>query len=370
MATKKCPHCGRKISAGAQYCVYCKEKFYESTVLAESVNGLSSSEALTAESKSRQNRAWLCLAAAVAVTVLLVIAVVICRPLWSDKSISDSTALTADGSSDTATPTQPLRDPARDAYLAAYIGYWVDEDSVGKKDLAEQGGAELNILAVEGDKVQLSILSYSGGALQSVAYLKDVTVVADDEYMMRFTFENDGLGHSGEGCLRFRDNVVDAEIVINPEQLAEDDHSLAINTVFKRLALPQAEGQDILVLTSAEVLGAVCGEPLQDVTVDEVTGLSTYTYEMLTATVGEDGLVRRILVDYAQSDEKARYRYDRIDGTMVYETVKTYFGEGEHDYTEQPTDIRVLHYMHSETSYTTFVFSAQNDALIRVEHVF
>ena len=143
-----------------------------------------------------------------------------------------------------------------------------------------------------------------------------------------------------------------------------------MNTVFKRQSLPNAEGLDILSFGTLEDILTAIGDPIQEPVTDEESKKTTYEFESLQVVVDEQGAVEEVTARFEQGvTPSVVYRYDRVDGTMPYEVIKRYFGEAEHDYTEQPTNIRVLHYDRlGRTAETTFVFSADNDLLITIRY--
>ena len=80
------------------------------------------------------------------------------------------------------------------------------------------------------------------------------------------------------------------------------------------------------------------------------------------------GKLLSVLVDFSLEEDKTKYCFDGIDGTMSYDTVKMYFGEALHDYVEQPTNIRVLHYQTEDAPSVTFTFDAENNMLMKIVH--
>ena len=362
MAVKKCPSCGKKIAEHSVYCIYCATRFDESSDQLRKTERLTDpaegSEALHPSQKRRRT----VMIAVIAVAILLAAAVSAffwLPPLAVSPPSADDTATTVP-------VTTTTRDPRRDAWLQSFLGSWVDEDSVGKKDISEQGGALLFVHEIRRDVVIFDLLSYSGGGISRIASISNVVAMLDED-TLHFVFKNDTQNHSGEGYLRFRDNEVDLEVLIDgAESLPEGEHSLAMNTVFKRAELPKSEGIDLRSLTSLEAIKTAVGDPSAPPVTDEKTKKTTYIFGALSAVTREDGSLESLTVDYDAVEDKTQYCYECVDGTMNYDTVKSYFGEAVHDYVEQPTDIRVLYYEFEADESVRFTFDAQDNVLIKV----
>ena len=112
---------------------------------------------------------------------------------------------------------------------------------------------------------------------------------------------------------------------------------------------------------------AVAGKPTADPQKNK-DGTTTYTFDNLRAIVREDNTLAQLYVKFSKTAAAVDYCYDCIDGTMNYDVVKTYFGDAEQDYTEQPTNIRVLLYIVDATKSVTFTFSAEDDLLISLRY--
>ena len=351
MAVKKCPSCGKKIASAASYCIFCSARFDD--IPTEEVK-----EEPVAERSSRKKivRKW-CL---ILLPVVFVLSVAVVLTIVFVHNAGSS-------SHEEPTPTTvTTRDPARDAWLQEYLGRWVDETSVGKKSLEKQGGAMLFVHTIQHDMIEFDLLSYSGGEISKIASVSGVRAIMKDD-TLHFTFKNDTQGHSGEGYLRFRDGEIDLEVLIDEERYThKNDYSLAMNTVFKRVSLPQSVGLDLRSLDSLDAIKKVLGDPVGEPTVDEKTKNKTYSFGALTANTDKDGRLLSICADYRAMEDKTQFCFECIDGTMEYQTVKAYFGEALHDYVEQPTNIRVLYYAFENNTETQFTFDAQNNLLIKI----
>lgn len=354
MATKLCPSCGKKVAVNAAYCIYCSARFDETVAPTQTC------EIDETEQPKAAVRPWILIAVIAAVILLAtgISAIFWLPPLLHSEPVQPT---------ETTVPvTTTTRDPRRDAWLSAFTGRWVDEASVGKKDISTQGGALLFVHEIRRDLVMFDLLSYSGGEISRIASISNVISILD-ENTLHFVFDNDTQGHSGEGYLRFRDNEVDLEVLIdNADSLPEGEHSLAMNTVFKRIDLPTSEGVDLRSLTSLDKIKAVAGEPTEPPVTDEATKKTTYVFGGLTAIVREDGALESLTLQYEKLENKSAYCYECIDGTNDYRTVKAYFGEALHDYVEQPTDIRVLYYVFKGKDTVQFTFDAQDNLLIKI----
>ena len=265
------------------------------------------------------------------------------------------------------TVTTTTRNAQHDTWLQTFTGEWVDESSRGKKDLQTLGGHGLYIHEIVGDTVIFDVYSYGAPHTEDTAYLINVHAKLFDD-VLHFTFENDARGHSGEGFMRLCEEGIEAEILIDqPEKLAEDENSLAVNALFVRRELPQSGGIDLKDLKTLDDVKAVAGEQTESVAVNKTKKISVYTFGALTVKVRADNTIYSMSLDYSKLDDKSTYCYDNIDGTMAYDIVKMYFGEAEHDYLEQPTDIRVLHYLLSKESSVTFTFDSDSQLLLHIQ---
>ncbi len=358
MANRKCPSCGKKIADSSVYCIYCATRFDES--VQPPMPAIEEPYPVETEHPRGRRRA---LGIVIAVVIALATATAASAFFWLPPLLASAPE---EPTEPTVVVTTTTRDPQRDVWLQSFTGRWVDEDSVGKKNIAEQGGALLFVHEIRRDLVMFDLLSYSGGNVSSIASVSNVVAVLD-ENTLHFVFDNDTQGHSGEGYLRFRDDVVDLEVLIDDaDKLPAGEHSLAMNTVFKRLDLPQSTGVDLRTLTTLDKIKAVAGEPTSPPVTDEDTKKTTYVFGALTAIVREDGVLESLLMDYDATDNKSMYCYECVDGTTGYDEVKAYFGEAIHDYVEQPTDIRVLYYEFKASETVHFTFDAQDNLLIRI----
>ncbi len=353
MAKKQCPVCGRSIAAQAQYCIYCSAKFDQTQSLDTPEDDKKTS------AKSALGLIVTLISLVLIVIVLLLVFLGPSLPL-SSKPTEETTTTTV--------VTTTTRDAARDAWRQSFIGYWYDEMSAGKSDLKKQGGYVLYIEEIFRDFVTFDLLSYEGGESGKIASASIQKAVIEDD-TLHFTFDDDTLGHAGEGFLRLADDEIQMEVRIdNEESLAQDEHTLAVYSVFKRKALPHSDGQDVTKLTTLSEVKAVAGKQTADVVKDD-KGNATYTFGCLKAFTDKDGALVRLTVDYSLEENKSKYCYDCVDGTMTYDTIKTYFGEAEQDYVEQPTDIRVLHYALADGASVTFTFDADNNMLTVLKYV-
>lgn len=358
MANQKCPSCGKKIAAQASVCIYCSTELEKLPVRQESID--TQEAGAPKRSRKKQGKGWL-VVSAVSLLVIVVMAVVIVMFPVSDPLTPISPETT------TTFSTAPTRDAVRDAWLHTFTGRWYDEDSVGKSDIQTMGGQTLFIHDILNDQVLFDLYVYSGGDNLATAFVKDTaaTLVEDT---LHFTFSDDGCGHSGEGYMRFTDDGIQMEVMLD-EPVLEGEHSLALNAVFKRSSVPSSEGVNLLELhTLADVVETAGRQTADPITDDE--GNTVYTFGMLQVTTNAAGDLTQMTVDYTAGEDKTGYSFDEIDGTMGYETVKTYFGDAQHDYVEQPTDICVLYYVLEDGATVTFTFDAGEDLLIHIQYLF
>ena len=356
MAKRNCPVCGKRIAAQAQYCIYCSAKFDHVPDADLSEHGR---ERVPTNKKSALGLVVSLISSLVVVIVLLLI-------LLGPSSPFSPSAPAVETSTTVVTTT--TRDAALDAHRQTYIGYWYDEASAGKDDLKKQGGYVLYIEEIFRDYITFDLLSYEGGKDGKIvsASVKKALIVDDT---LHFTFQNDTLGHSGEGFMRLAEDCVEMEVRISGEDsLADDEHTLGVYSVFKRRSLPTSPGHDLQKLSSIEDVKAVAGKEIKAASKDK-NGNTTYTFENLQAVTDSAGALTHLTVEYTSEDDRSAYCYICVDGTMTYHIVKTYFGEAVHDYVEQPTDIRVLHYTISETSAITFTFDADTELLTTIRFV-
>lgn len=366
MGKRKCPVCGKTIAAQAQYCIYCSARFdsTEDDIDATRVIETVQSPAVTAEPKktfSKKSKIWFFVTISALLLIFAVLLMFFANP---PETPSGQTG------EETQPPTTTTRDAARDAMLQTFTGHWVDSASTGKKDIEAQGGQVLFIHEIFRDTVDFDLMSYSGGSNKKFAAVHNIKAVLDDTNTLHFTFDNDLCGHSGEGFMRLQGDVVQLEVLIDDqESLAEDEHSLAIYTEFSRRSPPRSEGYDVSQLTTLAQLQEVAGEQTADPVTDEKTKRTSYTFGALSAVADESGALVSLTVDYGKQEKKDAYCFECIDGTMTYDVVKSYFGEAEQDYVEQPTNIRVLCYLSQALSSVTFTFDAEDNLLMHIEFV-
>ncbi len=358
MANKRCPSCGKQIAARAQYCIYCSKKFDE----ANDITAETYDESPESSSVSHSGGKF---GLIVSLVSLFLILIVIGLVVLNHNGISifpkeEPTTTT------TVATTTTTRNAARDTWLQSFVGYWYDEASVGKKDIKKQGGYVLYVSDIFLDHVTFDLLSYQGGEDGKIAFASEMKADLVDD-TLHFYFDNDGLGHKGEGFLRFVDDAVQMEVKVDQKQLTENEHSLAVYSVFKRLNLPTSKGQDLKELTTFDLVKKHAGKKTADAKKDS-KGNKTHTFGGLKAVVNKEGKLTRLMLDYTKLKEKSDYCFECVDGTMTYEVVKTYFGEAEQDYVEQPTDIRVLLYSISKESSVKFTFDADDGLLISVDY--
>ncbi len=356
MAKRICPVCGKKIAAQAQYCIFCSARF----------DGVSDTDVRVKEREERRSPMKSALGFVVTLISILIIAIVLLLVFLGPRSPLKP----SEPNQETATTvvTTTTRDAARDALRQTYVGYWYDELSAGKDDLKKQGGYVLYIEDIFRDYVTFDLLSYEGGENGKIASTSvDKAVLVDDT--LHFTFKDDTLGHSGEGFLRLAEDRVEMEVRVDGARLLpEDEHTLAVYSVFKRRSLPASQGHDLQKLKTIEDLKAVAGKQIKDPAKDAL-GNTTMFFNGLRAVTNKSGKLTHIVVEYSALDKKDAFCYVCVDGTMTYTTIQTYFGEALHDYVEQPTDIRVLHYALSDKSSITFTFDADTELLTTIRYV-
>ncbi len=356
MAKKQCPVCGRSVAPQAQYCIYCAARFDETQ------------EPETREAENTRERPTQKSALGLIVTLISLVLIAIVLLLVFLGPTSPFIQEPTEETTTTTVVTTTTRDAARDAWRQSFVGYWYDESSAGKSDLKKQGGYVLYIEEIFRDFVTFNLLSYEGGDGGAIASATISKAVLEDD-TLHFTFDDDTLGHAGEGFLRLAEDQVQMEVMIDGEDgLPEDEHTLAVYAVFIRRALPQSEGHDLKELTTLEKVKAAAGKPTAEAVKDD-KGNTTYTFSGLQAVTDKTGKLTKLIVEYAKLDNKSAYCYDCVDGTMTYDTIKTYFGEALHDYVEQPTDIRVLHYALADGGSVTFTFDAENNLLTKTVYV-
>lgn len=353
MAKKQCPVCGKPVAAQAQYCIYCSVRFdetQETQVIEEPIGQTSQKHAL-----------GLIVTLISLVLIAIVLLLVFLGP--TSRFAQEPTEETT-----TTVVTTTTRDAERDTWRQTFVGYWYDEPSAGKSDLKKQGGYILYIEEIFRDLVTFDLLSYEGGDDGAIASAT-ITKAVLEEDTLHFTFDDDTLGHAGEGFLRLVEGQIQMEVMIDGEdKLPEDEHTLAVYSVFTRRDLPQSAGQDLKYLTTLADVTAVAGKQTAEAVKDD-KGNTTYTFSGLKAVTDKAGKLTELTVEYTKLDNKSAYCYDCVDGTMTYDTIKTYFGEALHDYVEQPTDIRVLHYVLADGGAVTFTFDADDDLLTKTVYM-
>lgn len=442
MAMKKCPACGKKVSSGAYYCIYCSHIFEQprsSDASAQADRSRSAVPVKAGEKQPAQDQTrviftadgdipsrfgrtpgltemppaktepadeemreitredsgstedtvdiftrrepktaapltkpsapkWRKRLIAVGIVAVVLAAILIAVLLSDGAGSGDSPSAPSNAS------TVPTRDAQKDAWLSTFTGEWVDEQSTGKGNIPLQGGGQLTIYSTDNDRMVFDLLSYSGGEQPTVASLIGMEGQIEDK-KVTFRFDDDGLGNRGEGYMLLSDEGIAVEITLADTVTGKDGipqistHSIAMNARFARISLPSSDGLDIRQLDTLEKVQAAAGEQTADPVANK-DGTTSYTYGMLQVTAAADGAVKNIQVDYSASEEKSRYCYDCVDGTMNYEVIKTYFGEAEYDYTEQPTNIRVLYYLVGGTQTVTFTFDAQDNLLMDILFVY
>ncbi len=297
------------------------------------------------------------------VTVFVVITAVLLYLLAFREDRSDENS----GSETTQNSTLPtVGDVAEDqvdcSWVKEYLGIkWVDEDSVGKKDVAAQGGFLLHIHEVTKDHVIFDLFSYVDG---NAASAKDITAktVGDS---ISFAFEDDGFGHSGNGNLHFRDGAIDVDVIVNDNiPLPEGVHSLAMNEAMVPQVLPLSPGIDVSEFVHIDDVKATLKETAETVVEDE---MKTYRFGAVTVKTDAQGAVIASEIDFSDENTRLAYCYECIDGTMSYDTVKQYFGKANEDYKESPTDILVLAYQFENGHKVRFVFDGQGSALLKMK---
>ncbi len=356
MAKRICPSCGKKIAAQAQYCIFCSARFDQ----------ISDTERNTEDDVAVKTPKKSSFGLVVTLISLLIMAIVLLLVFLGPQSPFSSSEPTQETTTTIVTTT--TRNAARDALRQTYIGYWYDELSAGKDDLKKQGGYVLYIEEIFRDYVTFDLLSYEGGKDGKIASasVKKATLIDDT---LHFTFKNDTLGHAGEGFMRLAEDCVEMEVRIDgAETLPEEEHTLAVYSVFKRRALPVSQGHDLQTLKTVEDVKAVAGKQIKDPVKDD-KGNTTLFFSGLNVTTDKNGALTRLVIDYSSVEKKDAFCYVCVDGTMTYTVVKNYFGEAVHDYVEQPTDIRVLHYTLSDKSSVTFTFDADSELLTTVLYI-
>lgn len=356
MAKRKCPVCGKKIAPRAQYCIYCSSRF--DSIPLECLDERSD-ETVDSSNKhlSKKHFGLLITLLSLVVIAVIVVLVVLFPPSDGETEVQMTS---------TQSTTSTTRNAAHDEWLQTFVGQWFDEASAGKKHYEKQGGYSIYIHEVFRDYVTFDLLSYQGGDGGAMAFLSDTKAVLYDD-TLHFTFKNDGLGHSGEGFMRLTEKGIEVEVLIDSaDKLKEDEHSLAVCSVFVRKSLPTSNGRDLMSLTTVSELKELglkqTAEPKKG-----KKGAVTYSYGALQAVADADENITSLTFDYSLIEDKSSYSFDGLDGTMNYDIVKTYYGEALHDYVEQPTDIRVLHYEMSSSS-VTFTFDADDNLLMHIEY--
>lgn len=396
MATKKCPSCGKKIVAGASFCIYCNYRFPSADPKAEPrdireeaipvrkaslsddapvseperepdddesarfVRGQTRSSSAPPDAPRKRRR--IIIAVALGISCAALLTAVVCAAFRRDTPqppVEDTPT--------TASTGHPTEDPDYVSWLQGFLGEWVDEQSVGKGNIPEQGGGVLMVHSIQGDLMRFDLISYSGGDAGLTASLIGAEGTVHGE-TVKFSFTDDGLGNAGNGNILLSDSGIDMEIAITSDPSRDDasPHSLAMNVRFRRSEIPSSSGVDLRGLITLDAVRAVAGEETED-PMDHADGTVTHTFGPLRATVDAQDSVQSLRVNYVEGDVRGKYRFDRVDGTMTYQVIKTYFGEAEHDYTEQPTNIRVLHYALQGGEGVTFTFDVTTNSLIDLE---
>ncbi len=354
MASKNCPVCGKKIAAQAQYCIFCSTKFDSVPEKREERTKKTPDSTVMSGGK---------LGLMVTVISVAIIACVLLLVFFNPPQASENTST----QTTTTVVTTTTRNAQRDAWLQSFTGQWLDEPSAGKGDLRKQGGYILIVRDIINDTVCFDLMSYPGDNSVDIAFLNEYRATLEED-TLHFTFEDDGRGHSGEGFMRFCDDGVQMEVRVPEEELSgEGDHSLAVYAVFVRKSLPSSAGHDLKTLTTLSEVEAVAGKQTADATTDK-KGNTTYTFGALRIVTDDKANVKQLILDYAALEDKSFYCYECVDGTMSYDTIKTYFGEAVQDYIEQPTDIRVLLYEDKDNASVKFTFDADDNLLFHIEY--
>ncbi len=244
------------------------------------------------------------------------------------------------------------------SWVKEYVGIqWVDEESVGKKDITAQDGYLLYIHSASKDQVVFDLFSYVDG---NAAFAQGISSKAVGD-SISFTFEDDGFGHSGNGNLHFRDGAIDVDVIVNnKDPLPEGVHSLAMNKVLVPQVLPLSAGVDVSDFVYVDDADAKLTRTADPVVEPERT---IYVYGAVSLVADQSGKIQQIKVDYSSDEDRDAYCYDRIDGTMPYNVIKHYFGKANEDYKESPTNILVLTYHFKTGHRVRFVFDGQSALL-------
>ncbi len=349
MAVKKCPSCKKRVDANAAVCLYCGSELVP----------CNTEKDISVTQESHRGKGWLIVTCiSFAIILLLSIAILVFPPPMPTED--------PDAEKTTTTATGPTRDEARDAWLHTFTGRWFDENSVAKSDIETMGGCTLFIHDILNDQVLFDLYVHSGGKTPKTAFIKEVaaTIVKDT---LHFTFSDDSCGHSGEGHMRFTDEGIQTEVVLDAPVPA-GEHSLAVNAVFLRSSAPSSKGNDIRKFQSLADVIEIAGRQTADPATDAQKN-TTYSFGALTVTTDASGSLKQVTIDYSKTEDRTAFCFDQIDGTMGYETVKTYFGDAVHDYMEQPTNIRVLHYTFDDGKIVTFTFDVAKDQPITIRYL-
>ncbi len=425
MKGKKCPSCGKKVAPKASYCIYCSARFddakdgvtpsnasatdvlevytaltdhedalsvesvirdelgdtreatfiedklpikdladdeEENIVLTQVVEKTSSQseegENLPRKKARSSGRVWLVL------SIIGFVLIAVFAALYIIHLSSNKPSLPPDDSGE-PTKTQATISPERQAWLNNFTGQWVDELSVGKKDLLVQGGQMLIITDIANDIVTFDLYSHSGGEHNQTAFVAGMRAKLYED-TLHFTFESDSLGHSGEGYMQVHDGGINVEVLI--KNIDPDAHSLSMNTVFLRQQLPQATGTDIRSFHD-QASSSALGDPIGEGFAREDGAFTTYEYEAGFITYDAEQAVRSVQIDFERLTDKAAVCFECFDGTATYDAVKLYYGEAEQDYEELDTQIFLLHYPLSDTSSVTFTFDSQTKIIKTVEYM-
>ena len=204
----KCPVCKKEIAEEANFCPYCMTKFTHDN---------NEKNVILEKRGNRQKTLIIILLIAVVVMFFVLLMAFYNYNKKSDlkkdvtgtsgnieNNIVSNTIQTENVESTTgATESESVTE---NVDYTKYYGMWNDKSGNGV-DVEVDGGVELQIQVVAGNRITFELTTCQAPPINRVASIENVNSVIEDN-KAEFTFSDDGWGNSGMGYLEFRENEI------------------------------------------------------------------------------------------------------------------------------------------------------------------
>ena len=283
---KNCKFCGKALDEQANFCPYCMKRLDENETITIPVL------------KKKKRLLWPILIGILAASLAVLAVVFFVLPRGEKEEAPQETESTLT--------------------LTDYLGNWEHTYDGG-------GKSSLYIINVTDKVIRFSFTNIS--AAGRIATINNIACIIEDG-VGSFTFSDDSWGNSGSGKIRFMEDSIFFETLLNDEN-SQSIWSIATSGILTR---HQKDTIDIdaqygrLLGLPLKKVQEYFGEEIAATTVDEFSGSTYHYFDGISVGISAFGqTVDTFILEY-DPDHPSRYSYKGIDGSTTYEEIINILG--------------------------------------------